>query len=192
MHDKPRFIPHILMAASLVGSWEAQAADISPLTTRAANAAKSGNSVASIEALEQALEQERLEAPMVLKPFHVVARPAKFFGDFEPRADAVFRKGEKMYFYAEPKNLVMPRSAAGIYEPAFEVDLEIAGAGGQSMKQPRFMTFRLPARSRVQDIFLNLTVSLNDAPAGKYDVRWVVRDLNSKKAGTVEQTITLK
>ena len=170
----------------------AHAADIGTLTTRAAAAAKGGNAAGSVEALEQALEQVRLEAPMVLQPFLVVSRPAKFFGDFEARADASYRKGEKMYFYIEPKNLVMQRSSAGIYEPAFEVDVEIKGPGGQSMKQPKFGTFRLPTRSRVQDVYLNLTLSLSDAPPGKYGVQFVVRDLNSKKTATVEQPITLR
>lgn len=186
-------IARVVFATSLLGlAVVAQAADIAGLTTQAASAAKGGNATASIEALEQALEQMRLEAPLVLKPFLVVTGPAKFYGDFQPRADASYGKGEKMYFYMEPKNLVMQRSSAGIYEPAFEVDLEIKGPGGKSIKQPRFGAFRLPTRSRVQDIYLNLTVSLNDAPPGKYDVQFVVRDLHSKKAATIAQVITLK
>jgi hypothetical protein len=179
----------IALAAS---SAALHAADISPLTTKAAAAAKAGDAAGSIDALEQALAQLRLEAPMTLKPFVVVARPAKFYGDYEARPDATYRKGEKMYFYVEPKNLVYPKADSGIYEPAFEVDVEIKAPGGQSMKQPRFGTFRLPTRSRAQDIYLNLTLSLSDAPPGKYEVRFVVRDLNSKKTATVDQPITLR
>lgn len=175
------------LTASLAG-----AADITSLTTRAAAAAKSGDNTGSIAALEQALEQVRTEAPLALKPFVVVKQPAKFYGDYEARVGTAFGKGEKMYFYLEPKNLIYPKSSAGLYEPAFEVDVEIAGPGGQSMKQPKFGSFRLPTRSRVQDVYLNLTLSLTSAPAGNYDVSFVVRDLNSKKTATVKQAVSVK
>ena len=129
---------------------------------------------------------------MVVKPFMAVARPAKYFGDYEPRKNNEFRKGEKMLFYGEPKNLTYPKNAEGLMEPAFEVDMEVRGPGGASLSQPRLMTFRLPTRSKAQDIFLNLTVSLTSAPAGPYNVKFVVRDLNSKKTATVSQDVTIK
>lgn len=195
MLTEPRSVRNLVLTAGIAlaaSSPALHAADISPLTTKAAAAAKAGDAAGSIDALEQALAQQRLEAPISLKPFVVVARPAKFYGDYEARADAAYGKGEKVYFYVEPKNLVYPKSASGIYEPAFEVDIEIKAPDGQSMKQPRFAIFRLPTRSRIQDIYLNLTLSLSDMPLGKYNVRFVVRDLNSKKTATVDQPITLK
>lgn len=147
---------------------------------------------ADIEALERQLDQARAEAPMVVKPFMAVARPAKYFGDYEPRKGNEFRKGEKMLFYGEPKNLTYPKNAEGLLEPAFEVDMEVKGPGGASLSQPKLMTFRLPTRSRAQDIFLNLAVNLTSAPAGAYNVKFVVRDLNSKKVATVNQDVTIK
>jgi hypothetical protein len=93
----------------------------------------------------------------------------------------------------EPKNLVNSRTATGTYEPAFEVDLKILTAAGKVLvSQDRFGSVRLPTKSAVQDIFLNLKVTLSGAPPGEYRVRFVVRDLNSKKAATVTQPITLK
>jgi hypothetical protein len=105
----------------------------------------------------------------------------------------MFGKGEALNFYLEPKNLVYVRSGAGGYEPAFEVDLEIVSADGKTIaKQERFGTFRLPTRSPVQDIFMNLKVTLTGAPAGQYGIRFLVRDLNSKKTANAEQRITIK
>lgn len=169
------------------------AADIAPQLARAGAAARGSDHTAGIEALEQALEKLRLEAPLALKPFMAVSRPAKYFGDYETRRDSVFGQGEALNFYLEPKNLVYARGAAGIYEPAFEVDLEIVSSDGKSIaKQPRFGAFRLPTRSPVQDIFMNLKVTLTGAPAGQYKIRFLVRDLNSKKAATAEQPITVR
>jgi len=169
------------------------AADISAFLARAGTAEKSDDHAASIAALEQALERVRAEAPLTVKPFVLVTRPAKFYGDYTSRANAVFQGGEVQQFYLEPKNLVYPRTAAGNYEPAFEVDLKILTAAGKAVaRQERFGSFRLPTKSPVQDIFLNLKVTLSGAPAGEYKVQFVVRDLNSKKTATVTQPITVK
>ena len=185
-----------LSAAALIvlgASAPVSAADISALLVRAGTAEKSGDHAASIAALEQALEKVRAEAPLTVKPFVLVTQPAKFYGDYTPRANAVFEGGEAQQFYLEPKNLVYPRTAAGTYEPSFEVDLKILTAAGKAMaSQERFGSFRFPTKSPVQDIFLNLKVTLSGAPAGEYSVQFVVRDLNSKKTATVTQPVSVK
>jgi hypothetical protein len=180
-----------LLAAA--GAVQAQAVDVEPFLSRAGTAAKAGKSAAAIDALEQALEKLRAAAPMEIKPFVLVKRPAKFFGDYDARGNNVFRRGEPMQFYMEPKNLVYPRSGAGTYTPAFEVDMEVLTADGKVLgKQDKFGALRLPSRSAVQDIFMNLKLTLSGAPAGAYQVRFVVRDANSQKRATVTQPITVK
>jgi len=190
---RQRLVPIGLVIAVLGGwAWWVEAADISAQLTRAGAAEKAGNHEAAIDALEQALESVRLEAPLTIKPFLVVSQPAKFYGDYAPRANAVFQGAEAQQYYLEPKNLVS-RTAAGAYEPAFEVDLQILTTDGKVVaNQARFGTFRLPAKSAVHDIYMNLKVTLDGAPAGNYSVRFLVRDLNSKKTATVTQPITIK
>jgi hypothetical protein len=178
--------------AFAIASAGTRAADIGALTAKAAAAAKSGDLNASSEALEQALDAVRLEAPLALKHFTLVKEPVKYIGVYEPRSDATFRSGEQMFFYAEPKNLVYPRTAKGTYEPAYEVDLEVKGPDGKTMKKPQFANFRLASKARVEDVFVTMTLSLSGAAPGKYDVRFIVRDLNSKKSASVTQAITLK
>jgi hypothetical protein len=146
---------------------------------------------ADIESLERQLEQARDAAPMVIKSFTAISRPAEYFGNYEPRKSNVFRRGEKLYFYGEPKNIVFAKSAKGLFELAFDVDMEISGPGDTSKKM-KMMTFRLPSRSRVQDIFLNLSLSLDNAPVGSYKVKFIVRDLNSKKTAAVDTDVTIK
>lgn len=188
----------LLVAVLTISSWAvasppAAAADINALLARAAAADKGGDHAGTIKALEQALEMVRVEAPLTVKPFVLVTRSAKFYGDFALRADATFSGGEAQQFYMEPKNLVYVLTAAGTYEPAFDVDLQILTAAGKVVvSQERFGSFRMPTKSAVQDIYLNLKVTLSGAPPGGYSVRFVVRDLNSKKTATVTQPITLK
>ena len=104
----------MLCAAALGGAGAAAAADISGSLARASAAAKANNHAAAAEALEQALAAVRAEAPLTLNPFVTVSQPAKFYGDYAPRANAVFSSSETLRFYMEPKNLVYGRSASGV------------------------------------------------------------------------------
>ena len=151
-----------------------------------------GAAAADIAELERQLEQARKDAPITVVPFVITTKPAAYYGNYEPRKDSVFRKGEKMFFYAEPKNLIYPKNAEGIYQPAFDVDLEITGPTGESIKQPKFASLKLDTRSRIQDLYLNLNVSLNSAPPGVYKVKFIIRDLNSKKTAAFGQDVTIK
>ena len=144
-----------------------------------------------VEALERALEKAREAAPMTVRNFMLVQRPAKYYGDYEARASNVYGRSEQFHFYAEPRNLVQ-KTTNGVHEIALEVDIEFKPEKGAVQKQPKFMAVKIPSRSRVQDLFLNLNVSLGGAPAGKYHVKFILRDVNSKKSAAVEQDIVLK
>ena len=147
---------------------------------------------ADVATLEKQLVEARNAAPLTVEPFYLVSEPAKYFGNYEPRKDNVYRSGETMHFYAEPKNLVFPRDSRGVYKPAFAVDLEVTAADGKSMKKANFATFELESRSRIQDLYLNLDVSLTGAPPGKYNVKFVIRDSNSKKTLAFGKEITIR
>lgn len=180
----------LLLACAAAGP--APAVDVDPLLSRAGAAAKGGNPAAAIEALEEALAKVRAAADLQVKPFLLVAQPARYYGDYRPRGNSVFRSGEAMQFYLEPKNLVYARSGEA-YTPAFDVDMEVLSADGKVLgKQQKFGTLRLQSRSPVQDLFMNLKVTLTGAPPGAYEVRFVVRDTNSKKSATVAQAVTIK
>jgi hypothetical protein len=74
------------------------AADIGALLDRARAAAARKDHDGTIEALEQALEAARAEAPLALRAFGLVERPAKVYGDYAPRRDSVLRRGQPMEF----------------------------------------------------------------------------------------------
>jgi hypothetical protein len=179
----------LLMAAAP----PAGAADVGPLLDRARAANGRGDHAAAIEALEQALEAVRTEAPLVLAPFGLVDRPARLFGDYAASRDTVLRLGEPLQFYMEPKNLVYVRKADGTLETTFKADVRILDAGGKMLfEQADFGSWKFASRSRVQDVFMNLKLTLSGAPAGDYTVEFTVRDGNSSKTARATQRITLK
>ena len=147
---------------------------------------------ADVTALEAQLEKARLEAPLVVQNFMVVKAPVPYFGGYEPRGNANFKSGEEMFFYGEPRNLVFPKGSNGKYTIAFAVDLMVTDASGRSMEKKDFEQFKLDSRSRLQDLYLNLRVSLTNAPPGKYNVKFTIRDKNSKKTAEFAQDVVLK
>lgn len=182
----------LLGAALGMATLTAAGADIAAPLERAAAAAEAGEHAAAIAALETALDAVRAEAPLALENFQLVSRPAALYGDFVPRKHAAFAGQDELLFYLEPKNLVYPRTG-GSYRPGLEVDLQVIDAAGDVVaSKEKFGAFRFESRSRLQDIYLNLTVTLTGAPPGDYTVRFVVRDLNSDKSARVERKITMR
>jgi hypothetical protein len=172
-------------------TWSPLAAqgDLEPLLARARAASGRRDYPAAIDALQKALEQVRRAAPLAVEKFMVVQEPAKSYGAYVPRKNAEFRANEELHFYLEPKNLVYPKSADGTYRPAFDVGFEIVDKDGATVaKQERFGSFQFASKSALQDIYVNLHLTIEGAPAGTYDVRFTVKDTNSDKTATVTQT----
>ena len=186
-------IGFIAVAFGATGWMQARGTEVRTRLDRAQTPTQAKDPGALVQALEQALAKARAEAPLIINPFILVTQPAKFSGDYAPRGSNVIQRGEALQFYLEPKNLVVTRAADGTYTPAFDVDMQILMAGGKVLgTQEKFGTFRVSSRSPVQDIFMNLRVTLTGAPAGEYEVRFIVKDANSKKTATVTHPITVK
>jgi hypothetical protein len=59
-------------------------------------------------------------------------------------------------------------------------------------EQERFGFFHFASKSPLQDIFVNLKVTLTGAPAGDYKIRFMVHNANSEKTAALVQPIKLK
>ena len=181
-----------IVASIVVMSWGASAqADVAALLDQAKAAAARKEHAKVVAALEDALTEARREAPLTASPFVLITEKAAFFGAYTPRRDAVFGGSDEMRFYLEPKNLVYPRRADGTYAPAFTVDYEILDATGAVVSRgDKFGDFGFTSKSRLQDIYVNLALSLTGAPPGKYTVRFTLRDKNSPKTAILTQPFT--
>ena len=102
-------------------------------------------------------------------------------------------RSEPLQFYMEPKNLVYVRKSDGTLEATFKADVRILGADGTLLfEQADIGSWQFVSRSRAQDVYMNLELTLTGAPAGDYTVEFTVRDGNSSKTGRASQKITLK
>ena len=177
------------LAVLLVGP-SAQA-DVGALLDQARAAAARKDHAKVVAALEEALAEARRDAPLTASPFLLVTEKVAVYGAYTPRRDAVFADGEEMHFYLEPKNLVYYRRGDGTYAPAFTVDYEILDGDGTVVSRgDRFGDFGFTSKSRLQDIYVNLGVSLDGAKPGKYTARFTLRDKNSPKTAILTQPFT--
>ena len=168
-------------------------ADVLVQIEAAKAAAERKDHAKTVAALEQALDEARQAAPLTARPFVLVTGKAPSYGAYTARPNNVFAGDEEMYFYFEPKNLVYPKSAQGLYAPGLSVDLELLDADGTVVaRKDAFGDFSFSSRSRLQDIFVNLTLSMTGAPPGRYTVRYTLRDKNSPKTAILTQAITRK
>ena len=180
-------------AIALAVVTSAPAAEIGALLDQAKAASARKEHAKTVAALEEALAEARREAPLTASPFVLVTGKAPSFGAYTARRDAVFSAAEEIHFYFEPKNLVYPKTSDGSYAPGLTVDMELLGPDGEVLgKKDAFGNFAFASKSRLQDIFVNLTLTLTGAPPGKYTVRYTVRDKNSPKTALLTQVLTLK
>src|SRR5262245_19460805 len=98
----------LIGGGALRNAWAAEAVNLSVLLNAAGQAVAERDYARALGALEAALNQVRLAAPLTVEPVCLVAEPAKFYGGYIPRSGTVFQRGELLHFYLEPKNLVYP------------------------------------------------------------------------------------
>ena len=188
-----RFGMTIMLPVAAMTAGGVARADVAAQIEAAKAAAAQKDHAKTVAALELALSEARKAAPLTAQPFLLVTGKAPSYGAYTPRPTDVFSGDEDMYFYFEPKNLVYPKDPQGLFAPGLTVDLELLEANGQVVaRKDRMGDFSFASKSRLQDIFANLTVSVAGAPPGRYIVRFTVRDKNSPKTAILTQAVTRK
>ncbi|HWP90575.1 MAG TPA: hypothetical protein VNN20_00030 [Thermodesulfobacteriota bacterium] len=158
----------------------------------ASTAYSSGKYAESVKFIEEALEEVRLKAPMVIENFYPVRREAPYFSAFEPRANNIYESNEVLYFYLEPKNIVFVKKGE-TYTGGFFPDLSFKDDKGEALlEQKKFLDAEFDSRNPVHDLYTNITLNLTGVPPGTYKAVFTVRDQNSDKSASVEKEIIIQ
>jgi hypothetical protein len=169
-----------------------QEAKIEPVIVAASNAPGSASTLADLDSAEQKLDEVWSRLPFSTRHVQFVSRKAANIGDYEGRPDNVFKKGEKLLTYIEPVGF--SRKAVGdSFEVNTVVDLEVLSADKKTTLngQKAFFTHSVKSRGRVRDLFLDITLSLDGAPAGDYVVAYTLHDTTDRTT-RIEQPFTIK
>jgi hypothetical protein len=120
----------------------------------------------------------------------LVTEPASGVGIYNPKADEKYAVGEPIYIYAEPFGYGYGAAGEGLHSIAFAVDLKVMTETGEVLaEKPSIATLELTSRHENREFQANLTYTLNGIPPGRYVLETNLRDKNSEKFGTFQNTV---
>lgn len=156
---------------------------------QAAAAASDWDGVA--DALETLLSHVREQLPLQIAEVLLIMERAFDYGEYVPRTSRVYRQGDWIHVYVEPRNFHV-RSDAGRYEIHLTVDATLIDADGNVVNHlPGVMVWNRITHSPVRDVALSVPLWVGDVAGGNYVWRLTVRDMVSGQSATAEVPIVV-
>ena len=120
----------------------------------------------------------------------LLAEPASGYGIYNPRATESYKLGEPVLIYAEPMGFGYGSPGQGLYSIGFVVDLKVMTEMGEILADLQNLTeLDLVSRYPNREFQANLTYNLEGIAPGRYILQTTLRDKNSGKIGTFENTV---
>ena len=122
----------------------------------------------------------------------LVTEPAAGVGIYNPRANETYKLGEPIIIYAEPVGFGYGAPSDGLISIGFAVDLKVINAAGEVLGEiPNLTEVSLESRFKNREFLTNLTYNLDGITPGRYVLQTTLRDKNSGKSGTFDNTIEI-
>jgi hypothetical protein len=189
--------PSLLRIAALTlalagAATAARADDAGQLAAKGTQLLQAGQFADAYKAFNDAAIEAWLQAPLAFHRSLLVAAPAQSYGSFSPRETSVFDGTSPLRFYAEPTGFGWSKDGE-LYRIDLSIDFSLKSATGEALgEQKDFQTFKVESRDRVREMFLNLTLTLTDAPDGQYVATFTVHDKATGKNGSFDVPFELK
>ena len=120
----------------------------------------------------------------------LLAEPASGYGIYNPRPSDTFKLGEPVLIYAEPMGFGYGTPGEGLHSIGFFVDLKVMTEAGEVLGDLQNLTeLDLTSRYKNREFQANLTYNLEGIPPGRYVLQTTLRDKNSAKIGSFENTV---
>ncbi|ODS00447.1 hypothetical protein AUC69_00845 [Methyloceanibacter superfactus] len=180
----------VLAYASLSGA--ARAGELTDLAKQAESDAKAGKHLEAYDTIRKAALTEWEAAPLLFRKSLFVAGDPGGFGIYDPRADNVFKKGEKLVIYVEPVGFTwQPKD--GLNNALLVADLIVKdGEGTVVAQQEGFGTFTFKSHEKNMEVMSVLTIDFSGAPAGKYIAELKFNDKLGDKSASFELPFEIK
>jgi hypothetical protein len=162
------------------------------LAKQAESYATDGKHAEAYEAMRSATLQVWDEGPLLFRKALFAAEAPKAFGIYKPRADHVFKPGEKLIIYAEPVGFKW-LAKDGLNHSLLVADLILRTNDGKIVAgQKNFGTFSFDSLEQNMEIMVVMTVDFTGAPPGQYVVECAFTDKMSGKTANLELPFELK
>lgn len=120
----------------------------------------------------------------------LLAEPASGYGIYNPRPSDTYKLGEPVLIYAEPMGFGYGSPGEGLYSIGFFVDLKVMTEMGELLADLQNVTeLDLTSRYPNREFQANLTYNLDGITPGRYILQTTLRDKNSAKIGSFENTV---
>ncbi|MBW2309242.1 MAG: hypothetical protein JRG73_20155 [Deltaproteobacteria bacterium] len=131
------------------------------------------------------------KCPLILNNVQFVVDEPDGFGIYTPRANAIFKQGEKIRIYMEPVGFTI-KDRGEFKELSLSTDFNILDTEGNVLAGKRdFGRWTMKSRAYNTQFMLKLNYSLTGAPPGRYKIETVVKDNFSAKRASVIQDIEI-
>jgi hypothetical protein len=125
--------------------------------------------------------------PLQIENAMFVTSKAPGYGMFEKRSTNVFKPGEDLITYVEPKNFRWKEEGANGYSIGLVVDAALLNDKGEVIyeKLNSMGPLGYVSHDRVREWDVNMTFTLSGAPAGDYTLRYTFHDANGPKTAVI-------
>lgn len=156
----------------------APAGDAGKLLQESQQALKAGDTAKALERADQAVFSLWQQAPFKVAYWTLQEKPAGGYGIFQPRKDNIYLGSEPIYIYIEPWAYKLAQLGPQVFGLALAMDAYVMDTSGKVLfGKENFLKVAKKSHRRVRQMYINVTLNLTGAPAGKYVIKLVVKDL---------------
>jgi hypothetical protein len=126
--------------------------------------------------------------PLTLRRAIFVARKPELYGDYDERKSNAFKPGEPLITYLEPVGYTWKSVDDGKYQFGVSADVIIKTPDGKIIGgKDKFLDAVQKSRNKVQELMVNLTLTLTGTPPGDYIITYTLHHANSDKSASFSQ-----
>ena len=178
----------LIVASPLVGP--ATAGEIADKATLAETLLGRGYGEAALAAFDKATDAFWAASPLQLRVI-TFADSVEGYGNYVPRPDATFRKGDTLRLYFEPVGYGFTLIGDGV-RAAIAVDVEIRTPGGLILGSAEdFVRLEWKGKTPMHEVHATVATPLPDLKPGEYLLVLTLRDQGTSKTSDVTLPFTI-
>ncbi|MGD8563946.1 MAG: hypothetical protein PVG03_15495 [Desulfarculaceae bacterium] len=193
-----RFLWAVLLCGGLAvaGGGLASAAPADPvlLLDQTKELVASGKMQRALVSAGEAVEAIWAKTPYHLDTVTLTQQKSDGYGQYDPKDNNVYPSGKStIYIYMEPRAYKITQTKPGVFNFGLALDLYLLRPDGKVVfGKENFARLQKNSRRPNREFSVSVTVNLTNAPAGKYLLKLVARDKNSKGRAEARVPIEIK
>ena len=150
-----------------------------------------GQTVKEIDARQKAVVEAWEKTPLTMRRAIFVQQKAPMFGAYRERKSNVFKADEQIITYAEPVGYSWKPVEDG-FRFGVNIDFLVKSTDGKVLGgQENFLKFDQINHAQVQELNLNMALTLTGISPGTYVVIYTVHDVNNDQVASFSQNFEI-